>query len=100
MGEADRELRHTLLSTYLNLLDDNDVLPGAICFYAEGVKPVGEGSGVLDVLTSLEDKGVDLVICNTRLKYYSLTEKVRVGVVGGMTDIITAQWKADRVITL
>jgi len=100
MGEAETELRHTLMKTYLTLLNENQVLPGAICFYAEGVFLVTEESYVLDVLISLEEKGVDLVICNTCLNYYSLAEKVRVGVVGGMTDIITAQWLADKVITL
>lgn len=100
MGEADEELSRKLVKTYLSLLDDNDVLPGAICFYAEGVKLVVEGSPVLDILQSLEKKNVDLVICNTCLKFYDLLDKVQVGIVGGMTDIITAQWKAEKVITI
>ena len=100
MGEADEELSQKLVKTYLSLLDDNDVLPGAICFYAEGVKLVAEGSPVLDILKSLEEKKVDLVICNTCLKFYDLFDKVKVGIVGGMTDIITAQWKAEKVITI
>jgi hypothetical protein len=29
-----------------------------------------------------------------------LADRVQVGVVGGMTDIITAMWEADTVITL
>jgi intracellular sulfur oxidation DsrE/DsrF family protein len=100
MGEADEDLSQKLVKTYLSLLDDNDVLPGAICFYAEGVKLVVEGSPVLDILQSLEEKNVDLVICNTCLKYYDLLDQVKVGIVGGMTDIITAQWKAEKVITI
>jgi sulfur relay (sulfurtransferase) complex TusBCD TusD component (DsrE family) len=43
---------------------------------------------------------VRLIVCNTCLNYYGLLDKVRVGIIGGMADIIEAQWKADRVITL
>ncbi|MCF7805193.1 MAG: DsrE family protein [Candidatus Marinimicrobia bacterium] len=100
MGTGDAELRYILINTYLSLLNDNDVLPGAICFYADGVKLVTEGSPVLDVLKSLEQKGVDLVLCNTCLKYHGLLDKIGVGIIGGMPDIITAQWKAEKVITL
>ena len=41
-----------------------------------------------------------LIICGTCLNHYNLADKVQVGVVGGMTDIIEAQWRADKVITL
>jgi sulfur relay (sulfurtransferase) complex TusBCD TusD component (DsrE family) len=61
---------------------------------------VVESSPVLDVLQSLESQGVRLIICKTCLEHYGLLEKVRVGIVGGMGDIISAQWLADKVITL
>ena len=100
MGAADPALQHTLLRKYLLLLQENNTLPGAICFYTSGVKMVVEGSPVLDVLQSLEAQGVRLIICKTCLDHYGLLEKVRVGIVGGMGDIIAAQWLADKVITL
>ena len=100
MGQADKVLRQKLIKTYLSLLDDNNMLPGSICFYTRGVKLVVEGSPVLDVLISLETKGVHLIICNTCLKYYGLEDKVKIGIIGGMTDIISAQWSAKKVITL
>ena len=100
MGQADAKLRHKLIRIYLNLLNEHDTLPAAICFYTEGVKMVVEGSPVLDVLKSLEAKGVRLIICNTCLNYYGLVDRVQVGIVGGMTDIIEAQWRAEKVITI
>ncbi len=100
MGHADPELQHKLITTYFKLLDDSDTLPAAICFYAEGVKLVTPGSPVIDTLKALEVKGVHLVICNTCLNFYGLQEQVQVGIVGGMTDIIEAQWRAAKVITL
>ena len=100
MGAADAELQHTLLRKYLLLLQQNGTLPSAICFYTSGVKMVIEGSPVLDVLQSLEAHGVRLIVCKTCLEYFGLLEKVRVGIVGGMGDIIAAQWLADKVISL
>lgn len=100
MGRSTVELQHKLISTYLRLLDENNMLPAAICFYTDGVKLVVEGSPVLEQLKSLEAKGVHLIICSTCLNYYGLEERVQVGVVGGMPDIIEAQWRADKVITL
>ena len=100
MGTADPDLQHTLFGKYLQLLQENNTLPGAICFYTSGVKMVVEGSPVLDALRALEAKGVRLIICKTCLEYFGLLDKVRVGVVGGMGDIIAAQGLADKVITL
>jgi len=100
MGHAEAPLQQKLVKTYLTMLNDNDMLPGIICFYADGVKLVVEGSPVLDALKSLEAKGVRLVVCNTCLKYYDLADKLRVGIIGGMHDIITAQWQARKVISI
>jgi selenium metabolism protein YedF len=100
MGRGDSILRRKLIDTYLFLLDENNMLPGTICFYTDGVKLLVEGSSVLDSLRALESKGVRLIICKTCLDHYGLTDKVQVGKIGGMMDIITAQREAKRVITL
>jgi intracellular sulfur oxidation DsrE/DsrF family protein len=100
MGDAEPALQQKLIATYFKLLDENNILPAAICFYANGVKLVVEGSPVLASLQSLEAKGVRLVLCSTCLDYYSLADKVQVGIVGGMTDIIEAQRLAGKVISI
>jgi sulfur relay (sulfurtransferase) complex TusBCD TusD component (DsrE family) len=100
MGQSEPPLQHKLMQTYLRLLNETGHLPGTICFYADGVKMVVEGSPVLDQLRALEAQGVLLLICQTCLNYFGLIEKVRVGIVGGMPDIIAAQWRAQKVITL
>jgi intracellular sulfur oxidation DsrE/DsrF family protein len=97
---ADQPLRETLARKFLSLIVDADPLPGAICFYTDGVKLVCEGSPILAELQALEGLGVHLVICKTCLDSLGLAEKVRIGIVGGMTDIVTALWAADTVIDL
>ncbi len=100
MGEADQVLQHRLVGTYLNLLNEHAILPAAICFYSEGVFLAVDGSPVLDVLESLEKKGVRLILCTTCVHYYNLAERVKVGIVGGMGDILEAERMASKVITL
>jgi selenium metabolism protein YedF len=100
MGQGEPELRQKLIRIYFKMLLENGSFPWAICFYGAGVKLTIQGSPVLDLLDQLEDKGVLLISCLTCLNHYSLTEKVAVGVIGGMHDIVAAQWQADKVITL
>lgn len=100
MGSAEPALQLKLINTYFKLLDENNTLPAAICFYTDGVKLAASGSPVVDALKTLEAKGVRLILCSTCLGYFNLTEQVQVGIVGGMADIIEAQFKAQKVISI
>lgn len=100
MGKSDEALQLTLFGKYIELLMQNGELPAAICFYTDGVKLVCEGSPVIEKLRELEAKGVRLIVCSTCLNYYNLQDKVLTGIVGGMGDILEAQTKAEKVITL
>lgn len=100
MGKADEKLQQSLFSKYIELLVQNESLPAALCFYTDGVKLVCEGSPVLEQLRDLESKGIRLIVCSTCLNYFNLTEKIQAGIVGGMGDILEAQTKAEKVITI
>lgn len=100
MGKAEERLQQVLFGKYLQLLSENESLPVAICFYTDGVKLVCQGSPVIEQLQQLEHQGVRLIVCSTCLNYFELTENVRVGIVGGMGDILEAQMKAEKVITI
>ena len=100
IGKADEKLQQLLAGKYFELLAQNGSLPAAICFYTEGVKLVCEDSPVIAQLRGLESQGVRLIVCSTCLNYFGLTEKLHVGIVGGMGDIIEVQTKAEKVITL
>ena len=100
MGKADPALQHKLAAKYFELLMQNSHLPAAICFYADGVKLTVTGSPVLEQLKALEAKGVRLILCSTCLDFYGLSDQTQVGIVGGMSDIIEAQAKASKVITI
>jgi len=101
MGITDQQpLKEKLAKTFLTLTNQMDSLPEVICFYTDGVKLACEGSPVLDELAALEERGVRLILCQTCLNAFGLIDQVRIGIVGGMGDIITAMWQADNVIMI
>jgi sulfur relay (sulfurtransferase) complex TusBCD TusD component (DsrE family) len=100
LGSGPDELQKLLAGKFLSLLDESGNLPAKILFYTEGVKLACEGSPVLDPLRALQAKGVELILCQTCLDYFGLTECVTVGIVGGMPDIIETLQKAGKVISL
>lgn len=102
MGHTDiAALDQKLIVKYFSLILDSTELPAAICFYTDGVRLVTDDSPVLDQLGQLEKKGVRLIVCSTCLEAMSIAQsQVKVGIVGGMPDIIEAQTRADKVITL
>lgn len=99
MGDAPVELQQKLAGVFLKLLDQ-DTPPGVIAFYGDGVKLTCEGSPVIDQLRALSDKGVRLVVCQTCLDFFGLREQMRVGIVGGMGDIVAAMKSAAKVISV
>ncbi len=100
MGDAPAELQALLAGKFLSLIDEAGVLPAKMLFYADGVKLACEGSPVVEQLRALADKGVELLLCQTCLDYYGLRERVAVGIVGGMPDIIETMSQAGKVVSL
>jgi len=54
----------------------------------------------IDSLRTLERQGTKLILCRTCLDFFGLTDKVEVGTVGKMTDIIAALQGAAKVVSV
>jgi sulfur relay (sulfurtransferase) complex TusBCD TusD component (DsrE family) len=100
MGEAPAELQQMLAKKFLALVLESGQIPARILFYTEGVKLACRGSVVLEELAALEEKGTELVLCQTCLDFLSLSQFVKVGIAGGMGDIIETMNNAPKVIAL
>ena len=100
MGNGDDVLGQKLIKNYFRLINEQEHLPRFITFYNSGVQLVCKESPVIDELKALEKNGVKLVVCKTCLMHFELLEKIQVGIVGAMTDIIELQKAADKVINL
>lgn len=101
MGHTDdAELQQILAGGWLRMAMETEQMPSAIAFYTDGVRLACEGSAVLDELQQMADRGVQLILCKTCLDRFGLTDKVKVGTIGGMRAILEAQAKASKLINL
>jgi intracellular sulfur oxidation DsrE/DsrF family protein len=100
VGPADRQFGLEMLDRFLHALEGQPIRPHSICFYTEGVKLVCDASPALLGLRMLQGQGVRLLACRTCLEHFRLADKVAVGEVGGMNDIVELMTGADSVVTV
>ncbi len=98
MGEGNPELGKTLLKGFIYALAQQDELPDQMLFYNGGAYLTCEGSPSLEDLKSLKEQGVEIRTCGTCLNFYGLTDKLQVGEITNMYDIVERMSKADRIL--
>ena len=100
VGPQDHAFGFEMFDRFLHALESQPVKPKAICFYTDGVKLTCEGSPVLPGLQLIQGMDVRLLSCRTCLDYFRITEKVAVGEVSTMNEIVAVLMAADKVITI
>ncbi len=98
MGTGNDELGSVLIKGFIFAVTQLDTLPKTMLFYNGGVKMTTEGSPALEDLKSLEAQGVEIMSCGTCLDYYGLKDKLVVGSVTNMYNIVETQAKAAKII--
>ena len=98
MGEGEGELGKNLLKAFLYALSQQETLPRTILFYNGGAFLTCQGSLSLEDLKSMAERGVEILTCGTCLNLYGLTEKLAVGGVTNMYDIVEKQMAADLIV--
>lgn len=98
MGFGNDELGAALIKSFVFALTQQDELPSSVLFYNGGVNLTCEDSPVLEDLKKMADEGVTIMSCGTCLNFCGLTEKLAVGEVTNMYEIVARQMKADVVI--
>ncbi len=101
VGAGNHTLGYNLMKMALYTLAQGDSTPAYVLFMNDGVKlPAGEEQQVIDNIQTLLDKGSIVLVCGTCLNYYGLSERLKIGTVSNMYDILSAMQRADKVITL
>jgi len=98
LGVGDEALGSFLMKAFLKTLLDLEKKPDRLILINGGVRLASEGSQVIDTLRTLSEKGVKIVSCGTCLDFYKLREKMSVGTISNMYDIIQSMVEADRLI--
>lgn len=99
-GVGDKQLGEKLMGAFLKKIWARDEKPEAIIFYNSAVKLLAKESMVLDVLDGLYVAGVELLACGTCIDYYDLKDKMVVGHVSNMEEIVDYMMKAKSVVTV
>jgi selenium metabolism protein YedF len=98
LGIGDEALGSFLMKAFLKTLLDLETKPNRLILINSGVQLAAEGSKVLENLKALSEVGVQIVSCGTCLDFYKLREKLSVGTVSNMYDIIQSMLEADQLI--
>ena len=100
IGSGDRELGTNLMRMFFYTLAQSDDLPRSVLFMNAGVKLPTEDEQVIEHLKTLVEKGVEVQVCGTCLNFYGLSDKLAVGAVSNMYDIVSQMQAAAKVITV
>lgn len=100
MGRGSPELGKILIKAFLNTLAENDPPPWRIVLFNRGVMLAVEGEDTVEALSNLDKMGVEILVCGTCLDFFGLKEKVAVGVVSNMYDILTTMLTATNSVTI
>ena len=100
MGRGDEQLGANLLKSFIYTLASSEELPTKIIMYNSGVKLAIDGSAVLTDLKKLQNVGVEIFVNDMSLEYYGLKDKLAVGKLISMSDLIKMQVEARKIIKL
>ena len=98
MGTGDAKLGTSLMKAFVFALTKQDQLPDTILCYNTGAYLTCEDADTLEDLKLLESEGVTILTCGTCLDFYGLKEKLAVGGVTNMYDIVERMENAARII--
>ena len=98
MGSGDPKLGTSLMKAFAFALTKQDQLPDTILCYNTGAYLTCEGADTLEDLRLLESEGVTILTCGTCLDFYGLKDKLAVGGVTNMYDIVERMENAAQII--
>ena len=98
MGTGDEKLGKALMKAFVFAVTKQDRLPETILCYNTGAYLTCEGADTLEDMKSLEAEGVKIFTCGTCLDFYGMKEKLAVGGVTNMYDIVETMEKARTIV--
>ena len=100
MGRGEEELGRILMKAFLNTLSECDNPPWSLVLFNRGVLLSVEGADTVPALSALAERGTKILVCGTCLDYFGLKEKVAVGTVSNMFEILETMLVASNSISI
>ena len=98
MGTGDEKLGKALMKAFVFAVTKQDRLPETILCYNTGAYLTCEGADTLEDLKSLEAEGVKILTCGTCLDFYGIKDKLAVGGVTNMYEIVEVMENAKTIV--
>ncbi len=90
LGSGDEALGVILMKGFIYTLSETKPFPKKILFVNSGVKLTAENEESIENLKKMEAEGVEILSCGTCLDFYHIMDKLEVGKVANMYDIVDA----------
>lgn len=97
-GQGQQELGQLLMKSFINTINEANMLPATMIFVNSGIFLTTEGSPVLPALQEIAQKGVQIINCGTCLDFYKRKDQLKVGSISNMYTITETLMKATKVI--
>jgi len=100
MGKGDDKLGKILIRAFFPTLFEIKPQPDKIIFMNSGVKLTVEGSEVIDSLRMIEEEGMEILVCGTCLDFFNLKDKIKVGHISNMFEIVDSLINSDKILSI
>ncbi|MBQ9564820.1 MAG: sulfurtransferase-like selenium metabolism protein YedF [Synergistaceae bacterium] len=100
LGKEDKELGEVLIKGFLGTLSKLTNPPAVIAFMNEGVKLALSDSSACDHIKDLEKAGTKVLVCGTCTTHFGITDKIAVGTVSNMFEIMEMVTGAGKILSL
>lgn len=97
-GQGDAVLGRLLMKGFVYAVTQQDKLPETVLLFNGGAKLSCQGSDSLEDLKELEAQGVEILTCGTCLNHYGIAEKLLVGNVTNMYEIVEKMTGAKKIV--
>ncbi len=98
MGTGNDELGTLLMKGFVNTLVQMEPLPEKIILYNSGVRLAVGDNPVSGPLKELHSAGVTVLVCGTCADFFEIKDRVAVGTISNMYEIVESLHSASKVI--
>lgn len=100
MGTGDETLGAKLMSAFFYTISEYENPPKDMFFLNGGIKNCIEDSENLEILKKITNNGTNITVCGTCLDFYKVTDKLKVGKIGNLYDLVTLYNGKDDIINI
>lgn len=98
LGGNDKELGEVLMKAFLGCISKLSRQPAVMAFMNKGVKLVLPESSACEYIKELEKKGTKILVCGTCTTHFNITDKIAVGTISNMFEIMEMVTGADNTL--